>query len=185
MLKLKDKTIADFEENHQLNIEEIIKIYHVYVHTVLRNCLANPEDIEEVMADVFMILWKNYEHLDKTVPVKPYLVGITKNLVRKKYRVNMENYENLEGFEDKVSDYVNVEDLIVENEKSKIVQQVMDNMKPQERQIFVMFYYQAKKVKEISKDLEISEVKVKVTLHRLRKVAKMKLKERGYDYGKS
>lgn len=185
MLKLKDKIIADFEENRQLNIEEIIQIYQAYVHTILRNSLTNPEDIEEVMSDVFMILWKNYEHLDQNMQVRPYLVGITKNLVRKKYRVNMENYENLEDFEDKVSDYVNVEDLMVENEKSKIVQEVMDNMKPQERQIFVMFYYQAKKVKEISKELEISEVKVKVTLHRLRKLAKKKLKERGYDYGKS
>ena len=33
--------------------------------------------------------------------------------------------------------------------------------------------------------LKISEIKVKVTLHRLRKLAKKKLKERGYDYGKS
>ena len=184
MLKLKDKIIADFEENRQLNIEEIIQIYQAYVYTILRNSLNNPEDIEEVMSDVFMILWKNYEHLDKNMQVRPYLVGITKNLVHKKYRVNAANYENLEDFEEKVSDYVNVEDLMVENEKSKIVQEVMDNMKPQERQIFVMFYYQAKKVKEISKELEISEVKVKVTLHRLRKLAKKKLKERGYDYGK-
>ena len=47
-----------------------------------------------------------------------------------------------------------------------------------------MFYYKSKKIKEISKELNISEAKVKITLHRLRKFVKKKLKERGYDYGK-
>ena len=147
--------------------------------------MANQEDIEEILSDVFMILWKNQERLDKSMNIKPYLVGITKNLVRKKYRINVISHENIEDYEDKVSDYVDVENLIEENEKSKIVQHMIDNMKPEEQQIFVMFYYQAKKIKEISKELKISEVKVKVTLYRLRKLAKKKLKERGYDYGKS
>ena len=93
------------------------------------------------------------------------------------------SHENMEDYEEKVSDFVNVENLIEINEKSKIVQQVIDQMKPQDQQIFQMFYYQAKKIKEISQELKISEIKV--TLHRLRKLAKKKLKERGYDYGKS
>ena len=56
-------------------------------------------------------------------------------------------------------------------------------MKKEEKQIFIMFYYKSKKIKEISKELNISEAKVKITLHRLRKFVKKKLKERGYDYG--
>ena len=169
-LKLKNKSIADFEKNNQLNIEEIIRIYQAYIYTILKNCMANQEDIEEILSDVFMILWKNQERLDKSMNIKPYLVGITKNLVRKKYRINVISHENIEDYEDKVSDYVDVENLIEENEKSKIVQHMIDNMKPEEQQIFVMFYYQAKKIKEISKELKISEVKVKVTLYRLRKL---------------
>lgn len=58
-------------------------------------------------------------------------------------------------------------------------------MKEQEAQIFVMFYYQSRKVKEISAELGITKNKVKVTLYRLRKFVRKKLKKRGYDYGKS
>lgn len=185
MRKLEDKIMADFEENNQLNIEEIIEVYHAYIDKILKNSMTNQEDREEILSDVFMILWKNQNRIDKTMKIKPYLVGITKNLVRKKYRIQIKSHENIEDYEEKIGDFVNVENLIEENEKSKIVQQVIEKMKPQDQQIFQMFYYQAKKIKEISQELKISEIKVKVTLHRLRKLAKKKLKERGYDYGKS
>ena len=57
-------------------------------------------------------------------------------------------------------------------------------VKDQEKEIFIMFYYQNIKVKDIAKKLNISVPKVKVTLHRLRKLAKKKLKEGGYNYDK-
>ena len=47
-----------------------------------------------------------------------------------------------------------------------------------------MFYYKSRKIKEISKELKISESKTKIVLHRLRKTVKKKIKEGGYDYGK-
>ena len=61
---------------------------------------------------------------------------------------------------------------------------MIDSMKSEEQKIFISFYYKGKKIKEISKELNISEMKVKVILHRQRKTIKKKLKERGYDYGK-
>lgn len=181
-----NKTIADFENNNILNIEEIIYNYNSYIYTILKNSMSNSEDIEEILSDVFMILWKNYEKVDKNIKVKPYLVGITKNLIRKKYRIlNIKHtIENIEDYENEVSDYVNIEVLVEENEKSKIISDVVDSMNEEEKQIFIMFYYKSKKIKEISKELNISEAKTKITLHRLRKFIKKKLKERGYDYGK-
>lgn len=81
--KLNNKTIEDFEENGALNIEAIIETYNSYIYTILKNCMSNKEDIEEVLSDVFVVLWKNYEKLDKQMEIKPYLVGIVRNLVRK------------------------------------------------------------------------------------------------------
>ena len=57
-------------------------------------------------------------------------------------------------------------------------------MEELQRQIFIMFYYKSRKIKEISKELKISESKTKIVLHRLRKTVKKKIKEGGYDYGK-
>ena len=52
------------------------------------------------------------------------------------------------------------------------------------REIFILYYYEQRKVKEISKILNISESKVKTKLYRIRKKLKKELKEGGYGYGK-
>ena len=53
-----------------------------------------------------------------------------------------------------------------------------------DKDIFIMFYYKQKKIKDIARIFKISETKVKVILHRVRKSIKKNLKERGYNYGK-
>lgn len=181
------KTIADFENNNILNIELIIETYNPYIYTILKNCLSSQEDIEEVLSDVFMVLWKNYPQINNNLKIKPYLVGITKNLIRKKYRnLNVEKIknENIEDYENIISNSIDIQNLIETNEKSQIILNTLDNMKEQEKQIFIMFYYKSQKIKEISKQMDISQGKVKTVLHRTRKSIKKKLKERGYDYGK-
>lgn len=184
---MEPKTVADFEEDGQLNMEQIVETYNGYLYTILKNCMTSSQDMEEVLSDIFVILWKNQEKIDKNMLVKPYLVGIAKNLIRKKYRtLNLaDHFENWEDYDDQIMDQMNLENLVEQNEKSQIIQNAIDEMKEQEAQIFVMFYYQSRKVKEISAELGITKNKVKVTLYRLRKFVRKKLKKRGYDYGKS
>ena len=55
-----NKTIGDFEKDNSLNIEEVINIYNYYIYSILKNSMINKEDIEEILSDVFVILWKNY-----------------------------------------------------------------------------------------------------------------------------
>ena len=181
-----NETIADFEDRNILNIEKVIEKYNNYIYTVIEHSISTPEDIEEILSDVFIVLWKNYNKIDKNINIKAYLVGIAKNLIKKKYR----NYnttcemESIEDFENKINSHIDIQELIEENEKSKIIESFIEKLKDEDKNIFIMFYYQSKKIKEISKILKISETKVKVTLHRLRKQAKKKIKEGGYSYGK-
>lgn len=179
-----NEKIADFEEENNLNIEKVIEKYNNYIYTILKNAITNEEDIEEILSDVFTVLWKNYFKLDKDINIRAYLIGIAKNLIKKKYRNYMHATENIENIENTINEDINIEELIEENEKSKIISILIDNMKEEEKQIFTMFYYKGVKIKEIAKLLNITETKVKVTLHRLRKQVKKNFKERGYDYGK-
>ena len=164
-----NKTIADFQNNNNFNIELVIQTYNPYIYTIVKNYISNKEDIEEVLSDVFMVIWKNYQKVDKNIKIKPYLVGITKNLIKKKYRsiYIYHTIENIEYYENELTNSIDI-----------------NNMKEEEKEIFIKFYYKSEKIKEISKELNISEGKVKVILHRLRKSVRKKLKERGYSYGK-
>ncbi len=181
-----NKTIADFQNNNNFNIELVIQTYNPYIYTIVKNYISNKEDIEEVLSDVFMVIWKNYQKVDKNIKIKPYLVGITKNLIKKKYRsiYIYHTIENIEYYENELTNSIDINTLVEENEKSKIISETLDNMKEKEKEIFIKFYYKSEKIKEISKELNISEGKVKVILHRLRKSVRKKLKERGYSYGK-
>lgn len=83
--KLKKETIALYIKGEGiLDIEKIIKCYNSYIYKLLKNSISNESDIEEILADVFIIFWNNYKRLDNTTEIKPYLIGITRNLIKKK-----------------------------------------------------------------------------------------------------
>lgn len=181
---MKKETIENFKEDGVLNIEKVIRTYNSYIYKVLRNGISNEDDIEEILGDIFTILWKNYERLDNATEVKPYLIGIAKNLIKKKYQEYNVKFEDIGLYEDKFKCDVNLTEIVENKEKAQIISHSLDNMKNIDREIFIMFYYNQKKIKEIARSLKITEAKVKIILHRTRKNMKKNLKERGYDYGK-
>lgn len=181
---MENETIAFYEEKGILNLEKIINKYNSYIYTILRNSISNESDIEEMLSDVFFVFWKNYKRLDDKTEIKEYLAGITKNLIKKKYRNSNLNIENIELYENNIFDNINLEELVENNEKSKVISFTLENIKKTDKDVFIMFYYNQQKIKDISKLLNISEAKVKIILYRTRKLIKKNLKERGYSYGK-
>ena len=62
-LKLEDRKIHTYIENDNLQMEMIIEDYSNYVKTIIRNSYINlsNEDVEEVVIDVFLTLWRNQD----------------------------------------------------------------------------------------------------------------------------
>ena len=56
------------------------------------------------------------------------------------------------------------------------------NLKEIDVKIITMFYYSNKSIKDIAKELNISEVNTKTRLHRIRKKIKQELKQGGFFY---
>lgn len=181
---MEKETIAIYIKEGILDIEELIQRYNSYVYKILKNSISNESDIEEILADVFIIFWNNYERLDSTTEIRPYLIGIVRNLIKKKYREYSITNLNMELCDEVIAESIDIEELAENEEKSKIISNTLVNMKDVDRKVFMMFYYNQKKIKEIAMMLKISEAKVKIILHRTRKIIKKNLKERGYDYGK-
>ena len=181
---MNNKTLNDFLNNGVLNIEDIVNSYSSYIYAMLKNSINNSEDIEEIISDVFVALWHNYRKLEPDMKIKSYLIGITKNLIKKKYRElsNDAIMSDISDFDNSVEVLVNVEDIAEGSEKSRIIMNALNNLKYEEKQTFIMFYYNSKKVKEIAELLGISKSKVKTTLHRVRKKLKTELRKGGYSY---
>ena len=178
--------LSDYMENETLDIDMLIDDYYSYIYIVVKNGISiniSQEDMEEIISDTFVAFWKNSKYLRKDLLVKPYLKGIAKNLIKNKYRdnninVSIENYENT-----LVGDF-DIDDVIENNEKNEVILDTLKTLNKNEYSTFMMYYYEGKSLKEISKELNLSVSNVKTILHRVRKKIKRNLEEGGYSYGK-
>ena len=183
---MKKIILNDYIEKGKLNIDNLFDDFYGYVYSIVKKgvsiCLTN-EDIEEIVSDVFIALWKNSKMLSNTIDIKAYLSGIAKNIIKNKYRKNEINF-SISEYEEKIIDNSNLEKQAEENEQNIIIKNTLKNLKNQEYKAFIMFYYEAKTTKEIAKDLNCTVGKVKVILHRVRKKIRKNLEDGGYGYGK-
>lgn len=79
-LKVENEKIYTYIENNKLQMEKIMETYNNYISTIIRNSHINlsNEDVEEVILDVFLTLWKNQNKLDINKSMSAYISGITK-----------------------------------------------------------------------------------------------------------
>lgn len=79
----------------QKAINEAIELYTPYLSTVLYNLAGTAlpkEDAEEIVADVFVILWKNTEHIDlQKGTLRSYLAVVARNAGIKRLKKRQEH----------------------------------------------------------------------------------------------
>lgn len=167
-----------------MNIEEIINQYTNYLYTTINNItygnLSN-EDIEEIISDTFFIFWKNKEKFDTNKKLNLYLAGIAKNLIKEKFRKIHIN-DNFEDYENILIDTYDISNSYEQIERNRIIEESLNSMSKEDKDMFLLYYYFSKSIKEISKDLNCSEFKIKSRLFRIRKKLKANLERGGYRY---
>ncbi len=175
--------IKDYILKNELDIEEIMKNYTPYIYTILKNKNTDltDEDMEEIISDVFLAIWKNQSKLDINKKMSSYLVGIAKNLYNKKMR-SKKDLIDIENCEKILFETESIEMKIEKTEKEKIIIFVVNNMKQEDKDIFTLYYYNSRTMKEIADILNITEKKVKSRLFRIRQKIKRSLEKRGYSY---
>ena len=154
------------------SIDEAIRIYTPYLSTVLYHMAGNSlpkEDIEEIVADVFVVLWENAERIDlQKGTLRSYLAAVARNFALK--RINRKtDHTFLEDIE--LSDG---KDFIEENFHNNYVWETVMSLGEPDSEIFVRLYKFDEKIKDISKAMGLNISTVKTRLSRgKRKLRKM------------
>lgn len=177
------KAIKNYKNKNNINLEKVIDDYSGYVYKIIRNMVSNnisEEDIEEIVTDTFLIVWKNNEKLDDEKLMSSYIAGIVRNLVKEKLRViningDISEYENI------LQDSKKIDMICEEREKISIVENTLNEMKEEDKRIFNLFYYSNMKINEIAQKLNLTEFNVKSKLFRIRKKMKKELIKGGYS----
>lgn len=83
-----EKLLMRLKNRKRNAIDEAIEVYTPYLSTVLYNMLGNrlpKEDIEEILSDVFVTLWKNADTIDlEKGTLRAYLAAVARNFALKK-----------------------------------------------------------------------------------------------------
>ena len=181
---MEKKKIYEYIIDNKLEIEEIIKEYSNYVYSIInKESIFNVNDIEELISDVFFTLWKNQNKLNINNNITSYIAGITKNLILKKYRDINTNYK-YEYLNEKIEEFCidcNFELYSGKDEKYDLLISELKKIKNEIQKIFIMYYFENKKIKDIAIQLNYSESKVKMQLNRTRKKLRKFLIKRGYN----
>lgn len=161
-------------------ISETKASYGRLIYSVAMSILRSQPDSEECENDTYLRTW---ESIPPTRPTyfSAYLTKITRNLaintLRDRDRHNVGVDLIFEEIQEALPDTEG--DLTEDMELRDALDGFLSGMPKTKRQIFVKRYFYMKSIKEISRDMSISQTSVKVVLWRARKELRDYLESRG------
>lgn len=161
-------------------LTEVIERYTAYVTTIIREILndkATAEDVEELVADTFIALWTTAERIDYIhySSLKAYIGMIARNkakdFLRTHKNINLELYDDVLVIDD------GVEKKILQKEQQQYIKDLLNRLKPEDRKIFLLYYYQYIKIDEIASIMQMNPQTVKTRLRRGRETLRILLSD--------
>ena len=144
-------------------LEELIAAWSPYVFSVLSRglgCFQTPEDLEELASDVFFSLWRHRKRL--------------RSALLRRQRLNTVSAEDCLTLSEPAAEALADTAL-----RRQILEQALDRLDPESREIFQRYYYQSCTVDQIAGSMDLNPSTVKSRLRRGRQKLKEVLTEGG------
>lgn len=160
-----EKLLARLKGRKYGSLEKAIDLYTPYVAVVVYNVVGTAmpkEDIEEVVSDVFLALWKSAEKLDsKKGSIRSYLAAIARNCAKNKLRTIRKHEQISENI---VSECKTPHEDFEERERRTLVMEIIKSLGEPDSEIFLRYYYYDEKISKIADitGLHVSTVKTKL-----------------------
>lgn len=146
--------VCSFEKLHELYSSLLFRFVNNFIHS--------PEDSEEIVQEVFLVLWKNRETLTQIDYPKSYIYTIARNKTfdyltkaAKDQKMKQMMWANM-----KVSE-CEVEDVLNAKESSLLINNAIRLLSQQKQVIFNLSRFENKSHEEISLILGLSKSRVK------------------------
>ena len=118
--------------------------------------LKSKEDAEELVQDVFLIIWANRKNLKKESSLKSYLFTIAYHKMCRLFRKKQihEKYKEEAGFTDSKS--INLEEQLEYNATLEQVYQLIEKLPEKQKIIFIKSRREGKSTREIAKEMNLA-----------------------------
>ncbi len=140
--------------------EAFTKLYEVYsqpIYFCLLKLLKSPLVAEELLQEIFVLIWEKRETITVQYNLKNYLFRMAENKVHdffRKLKRDKQLYEYIIDTSSKEFD-INFEEIVSVDEKA-ILEKALCILPPQRRVVFYMCKLEGKSYKEVSQSLGIS-----------------------------
>ncbi len=134
-------------------------LYYLQVYRFSSYFIRSSQLVEEVVSDVFCIIWQNRKKIVKVINFEGYLYTIIRN--KALFYLNQDNKLSLTEMEfipdNLLSDIESPEYLAIDKEISTALRKAINDLPERCRLIFLMAREEGLKYKEIAQKLSISE----------------------------
>lgn len=169
----RNELVERFKRGDRDAFETLIQRHQGVVYGFLRARLLVPDDAEDLAQDVFLRFYLNRERFDSEQLIRPWLLGIARNLLREHIRKHKRRREvawtemclELEG--DIVNEDGQYEDAL------RFLSGCMDSLGPSAREAIELKYRKNLRLAGIGEKLKRSEGAVKLLMFRARQALKL------------
>ena len=148
----------------------IVSNYQKPVFTIILKIVANREDAEDIMQEVFVKVFKSLDRFKGDAEFSTWLYRIAYNTtiseLRKKKIFFLPVNDSLSLVNEQVTDE---EELDLTDIKFQHLDDALKKLPPDEIFLITLYYYKEQSIEAISKISNLSVANVKVKLHRIRK----------------
>ncbi len=182
-----DKIVALYWKRDESAIPATAKKYGTYCTAIARNILGNREDAEECVNDTYLSAWNSMPP-HKPGRLSTFLGKLTRNLSFNRYKYNIAKKRGggelpmvLEELAELVSGQEDVEQEILQKELMRALDDFLESLSLEKRDIFVRRYWYTDSISDIAKRYGMRADTVSMLLNRLRKKLLTFLSERGLE----
>lgn len=165
-------------------LEKIMKHYTNYVGAIVYNIIGsymNNEDVEEVVSDVFVAVWRQAEQIREGC-LKGFLAQVARRASVKKLREMKKEFLVEEDEWLQIPGEQSVEEDVLIREREEVLRETLGRLDKTDQQIFLRHYYFGQKVNDIAYETGMTPSAVKARLHRGRAKLRKIIEEGGYFY---
>ncbi len=177
--------ILRLQNGERQALEEIIQTYTHYLTAVAARALGpapSREDLEEVVSDAFLALWRFRDKLEPGRSLRPFLAVTARNLAYTKGKSRRETEEIPPHLPD---GRPGPEELAERQALHRQLRQLVEEMEEPDRTLFLRYYFQEEPLHQVADALGLKESTAKTRLARGRQQLKLALTRKGGSYVQS
>lgn len=171
--------VQRLREGDHSALEAVIRQYAHYVTAVAARAMGpSParEDLEEVVSDAFLALWRFRQIFEADKPLRPWLAVTARNLAINRVKQRRETEDIPDHLPD---ERPGPEELAERRELHRRLRDEVEAMEEPDRTLFLRYYFGEEPLNQVARELGLNQSTAKTRLARGRQRLKQALSSKG------